>query len=186
MIRHSQLLSAEQAVLLVIDIQDAFMPHIHEMERVIERSRILIEAAKLLGVPIIVSQQYPKGLGQTVETITQALGDSAQYLDKVSFSCGQDEALVEAIEATDRQQVLLCGIESHVCVLQTAFDLLAQEKQVYIAVDAVSSRLPADREVALKRMFKAGIISTTAEAAIMEMMVSSKHPAFKELSRLIK
>ena len=184
--RHAQLLSAKQTLLLVIDIQEAFADHIFEMDRVIERSRILIEAAKLLDLPIIVSQQYPKGLGQTVETIRQALGDSADYLDKTAFSCGQDDSLVKAIEATGRKQVLLCGIETHVCVLQTAFDLLALDKRAYLAVDAVSSRNPADSQVALKRMFKAGVVSTTTEAAIMEMTISSKHPAFKAISRLIK
>lgn len=184
--RHLQLLSADNTALLVIDIQDAFVEHIHEMDRVIKRSRILIEAARLLELPIIVSQQYPKGLGQTVEPLRQALADSACTFDKVTFSCCQDEPLTQAINNTDRQQILICGIETHVCVLQTAFDLLAMDKQPYIATDATSSRNPTDAQVAQNRMSQAGIIPTTTESAIMELTLTSKHTAFKDLSKLIK
>ena len=184
--RHPQLLSAENTALLVIDIQDAFVKHIHQMDSVIDRSRILIEAATLLELPIIVSQQYPKGLGQTVETLRQVLPDSAITLDKVTFSCCQDQPLTQAIEKTARQQILICGIETHVCILQTAFDLLALDKQPYLATDAISSRNPTDREIALDRMSQTAIIPTTTETAIMEMTLTSKNKAFKDLSRLIR
>lgn len=184
--RHPQLLSVETTALLVIDIQDRFVEHIYEMDRVIEKSRLLIEAAKLLDVPVIVSQQYPKGLGETVAVIRQALPDSALILDKVTFSCGQDDQIVEAIEKTRRSQILICGIEAHVCVQQTAFDLLAMEKQPHLATDAISSRNPNDAQVALARMQNSPIIPTTTEAAIMELAHSSKHKAFKDLSKLIK
>jgi len=183
--RHEQLLSSDKALLMVIDIQEKFIPHIHEMERVVDRTKVLIEAAKLLQVPVVVSQQYPQGLGETVASIRQALSETTAIHDKTTFSCCQDDTLQEELQKHDRNQVILAGIEIHICVAQTAFDLLASGKQPYIAVDAVSSRKPADADVALKRMFKAGIISTTTEAAIMEMTVDSRHPAFKELSRII-
>ena len=184
--RHTQLLSSDNALLLIIDIQEKFLPHIHAMERVIERTNVLLEAAKLLQVPVIVSQQYPQGLGHTVAPIRKKLDPASAIYDKTAFSCCQDDSLQQALQASSRPQVILAGIEAHVCVAQTALDLLAGGQQPYIAVDAVSSRKPTDADVALKRLFKAGVISTTTEAAIMEMTVNSKHPAFKELSRLIK
>jgi nicotinamidase-related amidase len=184
--RHEQLLSSNNALLLVIDIQEKFVPHIHEMERVVKRTKVLIEAAKLLEVPVVVSQQYPQGLGETVATIRDTLEETTAIHDKTTFSCCQDDALQKELQKHDRHQVILAGIETHVCVAQTAFDLLASGRQPYIAVDAVSSRKPTDADVALKRLFKAGVISTTTEAAIMEMTVNSQHPAFRELSKLIK
>jgi len=183
--RSDRLLAAEKCRLLVVDIQEAFAPHIHQMERVIERSRIMIEAAGLLEVPIIVTEQYPKGLGATVEPIREALGDCA-YHQKTAFSCWQDQAIQEAILATGRRQILMVGIEGHVCIGQSAHDMLAAGLSCHLAVDAISSRRAADCEAALARVKDAGAFLSTTEAAIMEMTVSSKHRAFREISKLIK
>lgn len=179
------LLSAEECVLLVVDVQEAFVGHVAEMERVIERSEVMIRAARLLGLPIVVSEQYPDGLGATVKQIAEALGDCRRYA-KTSFSCWGDPAVKEAIQATGRKEVLLVGIETHVCIAQTALGLAADGFRAAVAVDAVSSRRESDAKVALERMARAGVVLTTTEAAIMEMTVSSKHPAFREISKLIK
>ena len=178
-------LASHTTLLLVVDIQEAFVPHIHEMERVIERSRVMIRAARLLDVPIIASEQYPKGLGRTVEPIRQALGE-CRYFEKTAFSVWGDEALREAILQTGRPQVLLVGIETHVCIAQTALDLLAAGITPYLALDAISSRTARDADVARERLSRAGAIPMTVEAAILEMTVTARHPKFKEISRLIK
>ena len=178
-------LSADDSVLLVVDIQDAFREHILEIERVIDKSRVMIEAAKLLELPIIVTEQYPKGLGHTVEELREVLGDCTYY-DKVTFSCCQDEKIAQAVKATQRQQIIMVGIETHVCVAQTTYDLLAMDLQIFLAVDAISSRCKIDRETALQQLRELGVVMTTTEAAIFEMMHSSKHPKFREISKLVK
>lgn len=183
--RHENLLAAEDCLLLVVDIQEAFAPHISEMERVVERSRIMIEAARLLEVPIMVTEQYPKGLGRTVEGLRGALGDFEPY-EKTAFGCCQDEAINEAILAAGRKQVLLVGIEGHVCIGQTAHDLLGQGLGCQVAADAVSSRNARDCEIALARIARAGGIITSTEAAIMEMVGNSGHRCFREISGLVK
>ena len=184
--RSEQMLSAEGCVLLVVDVQEAFAGAIHEIERVVERSRVMIEAAKLLGLPIVATEQYPKGLGRTVEVLQGAMGEEQRYFEKLTFSCCGEEAVREAIVGTGRREVLLVGIEAHVCVAQTALDLQAMGLRPFVAVDAVSSRRQSDAEVALERLARAGVALTTTEAAIMEMTVWSKHEAFKGISRLIR
>ncbi|MBN2211082.1 MAG: hydrolase [Sedimentisphaerales bacterium] len=178
-------LDCENALLLVVDIQEAFAPYIRGMDRVIERSRILIEAIKLLDVPIIVSEQYPKGLGRTVGIIQTALGE-CRYYDKTAFSLCGDSAIKTAIEQSGKKQAILIGIETHVCIAQTAFDLLVSGVKPFLPADALSSRRISDHHIALERVGAAGAVVTTTEAAIMEMVRHSKHPAFKDISRLIK
>jgi isochorismate hydrolase len=183
--RHNKLLSVDRSVLLVVDIQDAFAKHIHEMDRVITRSCVMIKAAQTLQLPVIVTEQYPDGLGETVAKVAEVLGQCTRY-DKVAFSCCQDKAVKEALLATGRNQVLLVGIEAHVCILQTCYDLMALDLQPYVAVDAVSSRRPEDMRIAFDRLGNDNVVLTTTEAAIMEMTASSKHPAFREISKIIK
>jgi len=183
--RHEKLLAADKCVLLVVDIQEAFESYIHELERVIERSKIMIQAAKMLKVPMVVTEQYPKGLGRTLRPIQEILGD-CYYYGKVTFSCCQDDSIKKALQNTNRPQVLIVGIETHVCIMQTAYDLLAMHLQPYIAVDAVGSRRESDRQVALQRLQQDGAVLTTTEAAIFELTSSAKHPAFKKISKLVK
>jgi len=183
--RHPKLLAAENCVLLVVDIQEAFAPHIFEMDRVIERSRIMIEAAKLLQVPIVVTEQYPKGLGRTVAPLQEVLGQ-CKYYEKVTFSCFQDETIKAALVAGGRRQVLMVGIECHVCIAQTAYDAMEIGIWPYLAVDAISSRRESDARTALERLGNDQVILTTVEAAILEMTQSSRHGEFRAISQLIK
>ena len=183
--RHEKLLAADKCVLLVVDIQEAFVGHISELERVIERSKIMIQAAKLLEVPMVVTEQYPKGLGRTLQPIQEAMGD-CHYYEKVTFSCCQDDSIKKALQNANRPQVLIVGIETQVCIMQTAYDLLAMHLLPYLAVDAVGSRRESDRQIALQRLHQDGVVLTTTEAAIFELTVSAKHPAFKKISKLVK
>jgi nicotinamidase-related amidase len=178
-------LDVDQSLLLVIDIQDAFTPHIQEMDRVVERSAIMVEAAQVLGLPIIVTEQYPKGLGRTVEALQQSLGN-CRYYEKTAFSVMKELAIQEAIHRTGRKQIIIAGIETHVCVSQTAFHLLEDDFQVYIVADAAGSRRKLDHDTALERIRQAGAVITTTEAVIMEMTLTSKHPSFKQISTIIK
>jgi len=182
---HKDLLSSSDCVLMVVDIQDAFQGHIPDLEQVIARSSIMIQAARLLEIPIIVTEQYPKGLGRTVESLRNILGE-CPYYDKLSFSCLGDEKIKAALSAFQRSQLLMVGIETHVCIAQTAFDALALGLKTYLAADAISSRQSTDAHTAIERLRNAGVIITTTEAAILEMTNSSQHPRFREISKLIK
>lgn len=181
---NSTRLHLNRAMLLVIDIQDAFAPHIHEMDRVIQRSGIAIQAANTLDLPIVVTEQYPTGLGHTVEPIRKHLGQLTP-LAKTAFSVLGDPTAQQAILDTGRTEVLIVGIETHVCINQTALDLFEMGLRPVILTDAVSSRRPHDHTTALARLASAATITTT-EAALLEMLGHSKHPAFKDISRLIR
>ncbi len=178
-------LSAKRAALLLVDMQDAFVPHIAGMAEVTSRCAIMIQAAKLLDLPVIVTEQYPKGLGRTIEPLQNMLGD-VPYYDKVSFSCCGDDKIRRALLATGRNQIIIVGIETHVCIEQTTLDLLELGQQPFIIADAVSSRQISDKEIALAKMRDQGALVTTIEAGLMAMLGSSKHPAFRDISKLIK
>lgn len=183
--RHEKLLSADKCLLMVIDLQEGFKAHIPGWEQILERSRIMIEAAKLLEVPIIVTEQYPQGLGRTVDPLRNVLGE-CKYYEKVTFSSCQDETIRQALLSQERNQLLLVGIETHVCLAQTACDALSMGLQPFLAVDAMGSRHDVDHQAALDRLRRVGAIVTTTEAAIMEMTASGKHLRFREISKLIK
>ena len=183
--RHDKLISADNCTVMVVDIQEAFVPHIRRLDKVIERTLMMIRAAQLLDVPIIVTEQYPKGLGRTVKPVREALGE-IEYHEKLSFSCCQEPTVRTALAAAKREQLILVGIEAHVCIAQTALDAVAMGLQPYVAADAVSSRRQIDCRTALTRLGRLGVIITTTEAAIMEMTVSSRNPAFKQISKIVK
>lgn len=146
----------------------------------------LVKTFRALELPVIVTEQYPKGLGKTVEELTAVLGDDAEAITKTCFSsCGSNDVSARLLEVRARQ-VLVCGIEAHVCVSQTVHDLLQRGLAVHVAVDGVASRKPRDRDVALSRMARAGAVLTTAEAAAFELLEDAKHPKFKDVQALYK
>ncbi len=167
-------------------MQQAFTGHIKHMDTVTQRCKLLIQAADLLGVPVIVTEQYPQGLGRTIDELQQVLSDNTEYLSKVTFSVLQNDTIKQKLLDTKRNQLLIAGIETHVCIAQTAMDAMEMGIRPYLAADAVSSRKKIDHKTALKRLIGAGATVTTTEAAIMEMTVSSKHPNFKAISKLLK
>jgi len=182
--RSPHLLSRESSALLVVDVQEKLLPAIESADRVVAKSKQLIEAATILGVPFLVSEQYPKGLGHTVGDLDVSKANIVE--EKSMFSCRECEQIMSFLRSNAIQTVLLCGIEAHVCVAQTAFDLMASGFNVQIAVDAVGSRNSTDRETAIARLNLHGVASTTAEAAIFEWCETSSAAEFKQISQLVK
>jgi nicotinamidase-related amidase len=181
--RSELLLDRAGSALLVIDIQERLLPAILEKDQVVARCRLLLEAARALGIPTLATVQYVKGLGPLIAGVAEMCPTP---IEKNAFSACGVEALTVDLGKSGARQVVLCGIEAHVCVLQTALDLLAQGYATYVAADAVGSRRAIDRDWALGRMAQAGVIVTTAEAAIFEWTAEAGTPTFKEISRLIK
>lgn len=173
------LLRKNDSCLLLIDVQEKLAPHVIDAERIIARCQWLMKLAQDLDVPIITSEQYPSGLGSTVPSLQMI--DST--ISKVHFSCWREPIFKERLQSLSKNQVVLIGIETHVCVLQTAFDLLDAGYQVYVVIDAVSSRHEADGKYGLKRMKQAGITLVTAEMVFFEWLEQAGSPQFKALSK---
>ena len=180
---HPTQMSAADTGLLVIDVQDKLMAKIPTAAAVERNIAFLIDAARLVGVPVQATEQYPKGLGRTVAELARRLPERPA---KVVFSSCAVPGVVEGFRKAARPKVVLTGIETHVCVQHTALDLLAQDFRVYIPVDAVASRSALDHDYALRRLERAGVILTTAETCVFEWLGGANHPAFKEVSRLIQ
>jgi len=178
------MLTRQNAVLMVVDVQGKLARLMHEADALFDHLSRLVRGAKVLGVPVLATEQNPAGLGPTVEEIRPLL--PAQPIPKTAFSCMGEPAVVEALEATGRPQVLLAGIETHICVYQTARDLLAGGREVHVAADAVSSRTPRNREVGLAKMQAAGAEITSVETALFEMLEAAEGPAFKRILEIVK
>jgi nicotinamidase-related amidase len=180
------LLDRAQSVLLVIDVQERYLPHLFEGARLVEAVRRLIEAAKQVAVPVLITEQYPRGLGPTAETVRAALPADSTPIQKLTLSCLGASEFAARLRATGRRQVLVAGIEAHACVSQTVHDLLAEGHQVFLAVDALSSRFRRDYEVAVARLAAAGAIVCTVEAALLEWVRSAESPEFQAVRALIR
>ena len=176
------LLSAERAVLLLVDFQQRLMPAIHNGGTVIARAVRLAEAASLLDVPVLATEQYPAGLGPTVEPLACY---PKSVLAKTSFSAAADPGFAALLPAGTRE-VVISGCEAHVCVLQTALDLASTRHRVILAADATGSRDQADRAVALERARQHGIEVVTSEMVLFEWLRDAKHPRFREVQRLLR
>ncbi|MCL2366201.1 MAG: hydrolase [Oscillospiraceae bacterium] len=179
------MIQTDNAIAVVIDFQEKMMPVIQNQDKIIKKSAIFIEGCRLLGVPIITTQQYTKGLGETVPEIKQALFDF-KPIEKLSFSCWGSEAFVNHFENHDRDAVFILGVEAHICVQQTVLDLLEEDCDVYVLADCIGTRFETDFQYAIRRMEQAGAIITTAESALFEMMMRADHPHRKEITKLVK
>jgi nicotinamidase-related amidase len=182
--RHEKILKQDSTALLVIDIQERILKVINEYERVVENSLKLIKGFQILELPVMYTEQYPKGLGPTVSELKEVLGTVA--LEKTTFSCSGADNLFPTLINSGIKQVAVCGIESHVCVQQTVMDLLANGFQVNVAADAVSSRREFDYKIALDRMNKKGAEITTTESILFELLEKSGTEKFKAISKLVK
>jgi nicotinamidase-related amidase len=180
---HPTQMSAADTGLLVIDVQAKLVPMIVQAERLVNNIAFLLDVARALEVPVLATEQYPRGLGATVPELARRLGDRP---DKVRFSSCAVPALVETFQTHGRPKVVLCGIETHVCVLHTALDLLALDFHVFVAADAVGSRYPIDHDTALRRLERAGAVPTTVETCAFEWMGGADHPRFKDVSKLVQ
>jgi nicotinamidase-related amidase len=178
-------LEADKSFLLVVDVQEKLAPATRDPAGTIGACTKLIAAARKLDIPLLVSEHYPRGLGHAVpEIVTLAGADTV--LDKVHFSCLADEDIRARIEALGRPQAILAGMEAHVCVLQTALDLLDEGYRSAVVADAVTSRSIANKELALQRLAHAGVEIVSLEMVVFEWMRTSQHPAFKDVIALIK
>lgn len=179
------MLSPDQTVLVLIDVQAKLAPLMHEREALFDHLQRLVRGVRVLGLPVLWLEQYPQGLGATIPELAGLLSD-LQPMTKLSFSAWGCEAFRQALEASRRRQVLLAGIEAHVCVYQTAVDLLAAGYTVEVVTEAVSSRTAANRRLGLERMRAAGARWTGVEMALFELLRTAEAPAFREIARLIK
>jgi nicotinamidase-related amidase len=183
--RHPNILLRENTALLVIDIQEKILPAMYEGERVVQNTLKLIHGFKVMNTPIYFTEQYSKGLGPTEARIKKALA-GIEPIPKMTFSCFGAGNLFDELERKNISKVVVCGIESHVCVIQTALDLAINEFQVFVAADAVSSRRKYDHEMSLRRMERNNIEITLTESILFEMLTASGTDEFKSISKLVK
>jgi nicotinamidase-related amidase len=180
---HTTQMSAADTGLLVIDVQEKLVPMILDAASLVHNIAFLLDVARQLNMPVQCTEQYPRGLGATVPELADKLPHRP---DKIAFSSCAVPSVVQTFHREARPKIVLCGIETHVCVLHTALDLLALDFRVYIAVDAVGSRYRIDHEVALRRLERAGAILTTSEMCVFEWIGGAGHPQFKAVSQLIQ
>jgi len=180
-----ELLERNRCVLVLIDFQEKLFPHVYEYQRVLARIDLLLCAANLLQIPLLLTEQYPKGLGNTIEEIRKAL-PQVQPLEKMDFSCVQAAGFKERLSSLQRDQIVLAGIETHICVAQTAMDLVSKGERVFVVADATSSRRPLDAQVALQRLEQSGLTVTTTEAVVFEWLRRAGTDEFKALQPKIK
>lgn len=177
------LLERAKSLLLLVDMQERLVPIMADAADLTARCGILLRAAYELGVPILASEQYPKGLGATLPALAEL---APRRLEKMEFSAYANSAIKDELTRAGQKQIILAGIEAHVCVLQTGLELVAAGFQVFVVADAVASRRPESREVALHRVARAGATLITAEMALFEWLRSARAPEFRTISRLIR
>jgi nicotinamidase-related amidase len=183
---HQNTLDAGQAALVIIDMQEAFRTAIGDFASVAARIAKVAQAAELLNVPIILTEQYPRGLGHTAEEIKSALPPAPVIIEKTAFSsCGARAFEVE-LERTGARQLLVCGIEAHICVNQTTHDLLARGFQVHLLADCITARTEENKRLALTKMRESGALPSSTEMALFELLRDAKHERFKAIQNLIK
>ena len=181
--RSPELMSSTDTALVVVDVQEKLMPLIPGGTRIVWNIRRLIDGAKLLGLPVVSTEQYPQGLGPTVAELAARLETPPE---KTLFSCRECASLFQDLSARGIFKLLVVGIESHVCIQQTVLDLLSAGMRVFVAADAIGARFAIDHEIALRRMEASGAVPTTTEAALFEWCESAAHPQFKQISQLIR
>lgn len=177
-------LRTEETILLVVDVQEKLLPVIHHSERVEKNCALLLRAANQLQIPVLITEQYPERLGATSPSLRET-APHAQLISKLKFSACVESTLA-ALAKFNRKTVLLCGIEAHVCVLQTALDLVEQGYSVFAARDAISSRAPENAEIGWQRMMRSGVLPTSTESAVFELLQEAGTPDFKALLPFIK
>ena len=179
------MLDIEKCCLVVVDVQGKLAQLMYGREELFKHIEILIKAAKILAIPIVWCQQVPQALGETVPEIAQLLSDN-EPVNKSSFSCCGQGQFNSKLESLNRRQVLLCGIEAHVCIYQTAVDLHRAGYDVSVIADAVSSRTLENKQIALERIKAEGVNISSTEMALFELLGTAEHPQFKQIAKLVK
>jgi nicotinamidase-related amidase len=175
----------EDTIAVVIDVQKKLYPFISDNEKLTENIVRLIKGLKAIGIELLVTVQYAKGLGDTIEPVQEALGEF-NVMEKMSFSCCGDNNFIEAVKKSGKKNVIICGIESHVCVLQTVIDLIENGYKPVLIEDCVSSRSLNDKKIAVERMRQEGAIISTYESILFELLEVSGTETFKEISKIVK
>ncbi len=175
----------DDTIALVIDVQEKLFPHIFEAEKLERNLNILVEGLALLHIPMIVSEQYKKGLGETIPSIKELVKDYP-HTEKTSFSCCDEPIIQEKIELSGKRNIILVGVESHVCLLQTAIDLKERGFNPIVVADCISSRTAENKQIALTRYQQEGVVLTTYESILFELCRYAQGDAFKAISKLVK
>lgn len=178
----------ENTQCMVIDMQERLMPAMNDREFCEERALMLIRGLRILDIPLMITQQYTKGLGGSIPAVCEAAGTD-EYFEKNAFSCAREEKILAALKSglrAGRENILVCGTEAHVCVLQTCIDLKSLGFQPVLVTDAIMSRKKEDKRIALQRAVQEGLLLTTAEAILFELMLDTGNPKFREISKLVK
>lgn len=178
-------LDPKHSAVLLVDLQEKLLSVMHEKTTVARRAGRLVQGANVLKVPVLLTEQYPKGLGRTVDTVAKQLDGAVCTDEKTRFSACS-ESIVRLLEKFDTKSIVLAGIETHVCVLQTCLDLLERGYTVALCEDAVSSRRPIDKKAAVDRLIQAGALPTTVESVLFEMLGDASSPKFRELRGIIQ
>lgn len=178
-------INVEDSLFCLVDVQERLFPHVTNNEEIEKKLITLIKGLKVLEVPFIVNEQYKKGIGETIPSLKELVSEYPHF-EKTTFSCCKNEPTMEAIKSTGKKNVIVAGIETHVCVLQTCIDLLEAGLQPILVTDCVTSRKQNDTDVAIQRLIQAGVIPTTYESILFELTLNAKNPVFKEISKLVK
>ncbi len=179
------MISLNEVVMVVVDVQEKLIPHIWEKEKIIRNIQILIKGLKILNVPILLTEQYPEGLGKTIPQIREIFSEVSP-ISKMTFDCSNNKNFMEKINGLNRKQVLLCGIETHVCIYQTAIGLRDAGYEVQVVADSVSSRTEGNKEIALQRMRDSGVGITSVETVLFELLKTAEGRKFKEILKLVR
>lgn len=179
-------LNLEDSLVLIIDVQEKLLNAVFNKEQVEKKSAIVAEAAKILGIPVVVTEQYPKGLGNTIPAVKDALAEDTEVFEKTAFSALNNEEILEAIKKHNKKQILIFGIETHICVSQTTAVLRELGYEVSVIKDACGSRAEEEYLAGLERMKDNGAYIITTEIALFEWLKGAKHPNFKAVQALIK
>lgn len=180
------ILNSEDSLVLIIDVQEKLLNAVFNKTSLEKRAKIIAGSAKILGIPVIVTEQYPKGLGSTVEELKSSLPENAQYFEKTAFSALENADVLNAIKSSGKKQIIIFGIETHICVSQTTNALINEGFEVSVIKDACGSRSELEYSAGLNRMKENGAHILTTEIALFEWLRGAKHPNFKEVQTLIK
>lgn len=183
---HKNTLNIDDCLLVVVDVQEAFRKAIPSFAESVSRIAMAIRGCQILGRPVVATEQYPQGLGRTAEELLLCLSDDAEFVEKSAFSAFGEQRFAAALEKYQARQIILCGIEAHVCVNQTAHDLLEAGYSVHLLTDCVASRFDHDKRAGIDKMLAGGVVPSSMEMALFEMMRDSRHEKFKEVQALVK
>lgn len=183
---HPSIIVPGQTVLVVVDHQEGFRGIIPDFEDIAAAISRAVRGFNLLGLPVVVTEQYPKGLGHTAGEITQVLKNETPVVEKTAFSSCGASSFIDHLQLSKAESVVLCGIETHICVNQTAHDLLERGFRVHLLIDAVGSRFEINKKAGLRKMFASGVTPSSVEMALFELMRDSRHEKFREIQAIIK